>query len=95
MITLPLPDRSLAAVPLSLLGALLIFIAVRGEQEPDMLPLPQSMTDGSGGFPADAAHVARSGAALSAIPDVFDYTFVFPLHEAPDQDTRVVRLEAP
>ena len=95
MITLPLRDRRLAAIPLSLLGALLIFIAVRGEppSEPDTLPLSSSMTDGSGSS-LGSAQAAWSGAAVPATDDVFDYTFVFPPHETPNQDTRVVQLDA-
>jgi hypothetical protein len=93
MNTLPLPDRSLAAVPLALLAALMIFIAIRGapSAEPEALPSSALLTDGSGS--ADSAHAAWAGAALPASPDAFDYTFVFPLHETPNEESRVVRLD--
>ena len=92
MITLPLPDRSLAVVPVSLLGALLIFIFLRDQpSDPESaLPSRPSMTDGVGIASAGSARDASSAAMLPAAADVFDYTFVFPAQETPAADTRIV-----
>jgi hypothetical protein len=96
MIKLPLPDRSLIAIPLALLCALLIFILVREKpaESDHAVSSAQSVTDGSGVRAVGFALPDPTNAVLLTTTDAFDYTFVFPTHETPAEDSRHVRLNA-